>query len=268
MSGRNATDDHRTRRHRHGVDAMYWHPGRSSSRPICRNGMLEPRRGWPWQPRSHRAQLQGNPLGLARDDFVIEQSESTRTALLFANMAARRCTIDVGGSFGRDSRAGRGRHGGVRAEWLSKLFGSDVASAIGKSSVTRGTRPRSCSARHHPQRPAGRDRASPDRAVRVHVLCGRGDPRNPVGHGRWRLGVRRARCGSGVAEDRRSEGRAGGASVGAEAAPSHGTRKNLRTGGQLKKSRPKALISWSSGKDSAFALHESGDRANSRWSAR
>jgi len=25
---------------------------------------------------------------------------------------------------------------------------------------------------------------------------------------------------------------------------------------QLKRSRPKALISWSSGKDSAFALHE------------
>ena len=32
-------------------------------------------------------QLPGNPLGLARDDIIIEQSNSTRTALLFANMA-------------------------------------------------------------------------------------------------------------------------------------------------------------------------------------
>src|SRR5450755_1482709 len=32
-------------------------------------------------------QLPGNPLGLGRDDIVIEQSNSTRTGLLFANMA-------------------------------------------------------------------------------------------------------------------------------------------------------------------------------------
>ena len=36
-------------------------------------------------------QLPGNPLGLARDDIIIEQSNSTRTALLSANMGRRRC---------------------------------------------------------------------------------------------------------------------------------------------------------------------------------
>ena len=48
-------------------------------------------------------QLQGNPLGLGRDDIIIEQSDSTRTALLLANIAGSSlCSIDVGGSFGRD----------------------------------------------------------------------------------------------------------------------------------------------------------------------
>src|ERR1700733_4136061 len=48
-------------------------------------------------------QLPGNPLGLAREDIIIEQSNSTRTALLFANMGGSSlCSIDVAGSFGRD----------------------------------------------------------------------------------------------------------------------------------------------------------------------
>src|SRR3954468_5651349 len=41
-------------------------------------------------------QMQGNPLGLARDDILIEQSNSTRTALLYANMGSSTlCSIDV-----------------------------------------------------------------------------------------------------------------------------------------------------------------------------
>src|ERR1017187_8238645 len=50
--------------------------------------------------------LSGNPLGLARDDIIVEQSSSTRTALLFANMGSSSlCSIDVAGSFGRDLSA-------------------------------------------------------------------------------------------------------------------------------------------------------------------
>jgi monoamine oxidase len=84
-------------------------------------------------------QLPGNPLGLARDDIIIEQSNSTRTALLFANMGASSlCTIDVAGSFGRDLAAqGEPAMVAFAAEWLAKLFGSEAASAIKKSSATR-----------------------------------------------------------------------------------------------------------------------------------
>jgi monoamine oxidase len=84
-------------------------------------------------------QLSGNPLGLARDDIIIEQSNSARTALLFANMGASSlCSIDVGGSFGRDlSAQGEKAMVAFAVEWLTKLFGSDVAAAVRKSSATR-----------------------------------------------------------------------------------------------------------------------------------
>jgi monoamine oxidase len=84
-------------------------------------------------------QLPGNPLGLARDDIIIEQSNSTRTALLFANMGSSSlCEIDVAGSFGRDlSAQGEPAMVAFAVEWLTKLFGSEIASAVKKSSATR-----------------------------------------------------------------------------------------------------------------------------------
>jgi monoamine oxidase len=84
-------------------------------------------------------QLPGNPLGLARDDIIIEQSNSTRTALLFANMGGSSlCSIDVAGSFGRDlSAQGEPAMIAFAVEWLSKLFGSDIAAAVKKSGATR-----------------------------------------------------------------------------------------------------------------------------------
>jgi monoamine oxidase len=84
-------------------------------------------------------QLPGNPLGLSRDDAIIEQSNSTRTALLSANIGGSSlCTVDVAGSFGRDL-SGQGEKAMVAfaVEWLGKLFGSDVAAAVKKSSATR-----------------------------------------------------------------------------------------------------------------------------------
>jgi len=84
-------------------------------------------------------ELPGNPLGLSRDDVVIEQSNSTRTALLSANIGGSSlCSIDVAGSFGRDL-SGQGERAmiGFAVEWLTKLFGSDAASAVKKSSATR-----------------------------------------------------------------------------------------------------------------------------------
>jgi monoamine oxidase len=84
-------------------------------------------------------ELPGNPLGLARDEAVIEQSNSTRTALLTANIAGSSlCVIDVAGSFGRDLTAqGDKAMVAFAQEWLKKLFGSDIATAAKKSSVTR-----------------------------------------------------------------------------------------------------------------------------------
>ena len=84
-------------------------------------------------------QLPGNPLGLARDEVVIEQSKSNRTALLSANIGGSSlCVIDVAGSFGRDlSAQGETAMVAFATEWLSKLFGSNVAAAVKKSSTTR-----------------------------------------------------------------------------------------------------------------------------------
>jgi monoamine oxidase len=84
-------------------------------------------------------QLPGNPLGLSRDDVVTEQSKDARTAFMIANMAGSSlCSIDVAGSFGRDlSAQGEAAMVAFAVEWLAKLFGSDVAKAVRKSSATR-----------------------------------------------------------------------------------------------------------------------------------
>lgn len=84
-------------------------------------------------------QLPGNPLGLSRDDILIEQSSSTRTALMFANIGGSSlCSIDVGGSFGRDlSEQGETAMIAFAKEWITKLFGSEAASAVQKAGATR-----------------------------------------------------------------------------------------------------------------------------------
>src|ERR1700676_2546727 len=84
-------------------------------------------------------QLPGNPLGLSRDDVIVEQSNATRTALLVANVAGSSlCVIDVAGSFGRDLSSQGGPAMVVFAlEWLTKLFGREAAAAVAKSRATR-----------------------------------------------------------------------------------------------------------------------------------
>ena len=84
-------------------------------------------------------QLQGNPLGLARDDVIIEQSSSTHTGLLLANVGSSSlCVIDVAGSFGRDlSAQGEQAMAAFASEWLTKLFGSEIVAAIKRTSATR-----------------------------------------------------------------------------------------------------------------------------------
>jgi len=61
-----------------------------------------------------------------------------KTALIYANIGGSSlCSIDVGGSFGRDlSAQGEAAMVAFAKEWLTKLFGSDVAAAVKKSSAT------------------------------------------------------------------------------------------------------------------------------------
>ncbi|MET0878429.1 MAG: NAD(P)/FAD-dependent oxidoreductase, partial [Tardiphaga sp.] len=84
-------------------------------------------------------QFGGNPLGLGRDELMIEQSAGPRTAALFANIGGTSlCTLDVAGSFGRDlSAQGEAAMTAFAVEWLAKLFGSDIAKALKKSGATR-----------------------------------------------------------------------------------------------------------------------------------
>jgi monoamine oxidase len=84
-------------------------------------------------------ELPGNPLGLSRDEVLIEQSNSTRTAMLLANIGGSSlCAIDVAGSFGRDlSAQGEAAMVAFATEWIAKLFGSDAAAGVKKSSATR-----------------------------------------------------------------------------------------------------------------------------------
>lgn len=84
-------------------------------------------------------QMVGNPLGLSRDEMLIEQSNSTRTASLLANIdGSSLCVVDVGGAFGRDlSAQGERAMTAFAMEWLTKMFGSDAAAAIKKTSATR-----------------------------------------------------------------------------------------------------------------------------------
>jgi monoamine oxidase len=59
--------------------------------------------------------------------------------MLYANMGSSSlCSIDIGGSFGRDlSAQGEQAMVAFAVEWLTKMFGSDVAAAVKKTSVTR-----------------------------------------------------------------------------------------------------------------------------------
>lgn len=84
-------------------------------------------------------QLSGNALGLGRDEVVIEQSNGPRTAALYANIGGSTlCTVDLAGSFGRDlSAQSEAAMVAFAVEWLTKLFGGDVAKAVTKSSATQ-----------------------------------------------------------------------------------------------------------------------------------
>ncbi|NEV80825.1 FAD-dependent oxidoreductase, partial [Rhodopseudomonas sp. BR0C11] len=77
-------------------------------------------------------QFKGNPLGLSRDETIIERADDIRTATLMGNIGGTSlCTVDVAGSFGRQLAAqGEAAMQDFAIEWLGKLFGSDIAGAV------------------------------------------------------------------------------------------------------------------------------------------
>ena len=84
-------------------------------------------------------ELPGNPLGLAKDDVVIEQSNDKRTGMLIANLGGSSlCHVDVGGSFGAElSARGEAQMTAFAIEWLTKLFGADIAGTVKRTRATR-----------------------------------------------------------------------------------------------------------------------------------
>lgn len=84
-------------------------------------------------------ELPNNPLGLARNDVLIEQSQDNRTGLFQANLGGSAvCSLDIGGGFGRDlSAQGEAAMIAFAIEWLTKLFGSDIAGAVKRTAATR-----------------------------------------------------------------------------------------------------------------------------------
>jgi len=84
-------------------------------------------------------ELIGNPLGLRADELVFEKSENKQTAALFANVAGSTvCTVDVGGSFGRDlSSKGPEQLVDFAITWLTGLYGGDIKKNVKRQAVTR-----------------------------------------------------------------------------------------------------------------------------------
>ena len=84
-------------------------------------------------------ELPGNPLGLAKDDVMIEQSNDKRTGMLLANLGGSSlCQVDVAGSFGAElSARGEAEMRAFAIEWLTKLFGADIAGTVKRSRATR-----------------------------------------------------------------------------------------------------------------------------------
>ncbi len=84
-------------------------------------------------------ELPGNPLGLSRDDIVIEQSSDRNTGLLLANLGGSSlCQVDVAGSFGSElSARGEAAMVAFAMEWLTKLFGGDIRAVVKRTTATR-----------------------------------------------------------------------------------------------------------------------------------
>jgi monoamine oxidase len=83
-------------------------------------------------------ELPRNPLGLRKDDLIFEKAADNHTAALLGNVSGTDlCLVNVGGRFGRDLAAhGEATMIAFAIEWLSKLYGSSVQSAVKRRAAT------------------------------------------------------------------------------------------------------------------------------------
>ena len=90
--------------------------------------------------RDHIAlELPGNPLGLRADELVFEKSDNRQTAAILGNLSGTTlCTVDVGGSFGREL-SGKGEAAMIdfALGWLGSLYGADMKNQVKRRHATR-----------------------------------------------------------------------------------------------------------------------------------
>ena len=124
-------------------------------------------------------QMPGNPLGLSRDDILIEQCNSTRTALLYANMGGSSLVHDRCRGLVRSRSVGPGRAGdeGVREGMADKAVrqrGRRSRQEIKRNALGRATLCAGCDVGRGARRTSLAK--NPHRSDWLHVPCGRGDP--------------------------------------------------------------------------------------------
>ena len=190
-------------------------------------------------------ELPGNPLGLQRDDLMFEKADGTRTAALLANVSGTTLVyVDVGGHVRpRSCRQGQRRDDGVRARLADRLYGADIKKAIKRSHATQwNNSPWALGAFS-----AAAVGAQPSRRMLMEPLRDRVFFAGEAAHetlwgtvgGAWESGERAADAALRLF---------GSASKPQATQPQRPQRRQ--------RCKPKALIAWSSGKDSAWALHE------------
>jgi monoamine oxidase len=83
--------------------------------------------------------MPGNPLGLAADELVLEQSRDPNTAALLANVGrSSLCFVDIAGRFGQTVAAdGEQAMTDFALDWLSKLYGADLRKMVRGTQATQ-----------------------------------------------------------------------------------------------------------------------------------
>jgi len=83
--------------------------------------------------------MPGNPLGLAPDELVLEQSNGANTAALLANVGGTPLGfVDIAGGFGQSIAAeGPAAMTDFALDWLSKLYGADLRKSVRSTQATQ-----------------------------------------------------------------------------------------------------------------------------------